>query len=100
MWLGDKVGQLIPLTIADFAFPPPLPSSPLQVQKGPEEEVQLEVYLANGKRVMVDIVSTDQTEEVLETVREERGWASGTPPSSHRQPPPPRSAPCWSWTPS
>ena len=40
----------------------------MQVQKGPEEEVQLEVYLANGKRVAVDIVSTDQTEEVLETV--------------------------------
>lgn len=42
---------------------------PLQeVQKGPEEDVQLEIFLVNGKSIKVDIVSTDQTDDVLETV--------------------------------
>ena len=39
-----------------------------EVQRGPEEDVQLEVYLVNGKSVKVDIMSTDQTDDVLETV--------------------------------
>eukprot|EP00049_Salpingoeca_infusionum_P018697 m.358390 g.358390 ORF g.358390 m.358390 type:complete len:473 (-) comp18138_c0_seq1:706-2124(-) len=39
-----------------------------EVQKGPEEDVTLEVYLCNGKKVAVDILSTDQTDDVLETV--------------------------------
>ena len=39
-----------------------------EVQTGPEEEVQLEIYLCNGKTVKVDIMSTNQTDDVLETV--------------------------------
>lgn len=38
-----------------------------EVQRGPEEEVQLEIYLCNGKSTTVDILSTHQTDDVLET---------------------------------
>jgi len=38
-----------------------------EVQKGPEEDVQLEIFLAHGRSVKVDIMSTDQTDDVLET---------------------------------
>lgn len=44
-------------------------NSQKEVQKGPEEDVQLEIFLVNGKSVNVDIVSTDQTDDVLETVQ-------------------------------
>lgn len=37
------------------------------MQRGPDEDVQLEIFLVNGKSVKVDIVSTDQTDDVLET---------------------------------
>ena len=37
------------------------------MQKGPEEDVQLEIFLSNGKSVKCDIMSTDQTDDVLET---------------------------------
>lgn len=39
-----------------------------EVQRDPEENVQLEVYLPNGKSLTVDILSTNQTDDVLETV--------------------------------
>eukprot|EP01147_Barroeca_monosierra_P005267 gene5267-7046_t len=39
-----------------------------EVQKAEESWVQLEVYLVNGKKVSVDILNIDQTDDVLETV--------------------------------
>lgn len=40
-----------------------------EVQRSPEEDVQVEVYLPTGKSLHVDVVSTNQTDDVLETVR-------------------------------
>lgn len=37
------------------------------MQKGPEEDVQLEIYLSHGRSIKVDIMSTDQSDDVLET---------------------------------
>lgn len=36
--------------------------------RSPEEDAQLEIFLVNGKSVTVDILSTDQTDDVLEAV--------------------------------
>ncbi|EDQ91616.1 uncharacterized protein MONBRDRAFT_15069, partial [Monosiga brevicollis MX1] len=65
-WL-QKVAQQ-PLICNGTTFQTFLLNAQKEVQKGPEEEVELDVYLANGKRIKVDIMSTDQTEDVLETV--------------------------------
>uniref|UniRef100_A0A8C1C2E2 Sorting nexin-17 n=1 Tax=Cyprinus carpio carpio TaxID=630221 RepID=A0A8C1C2E2_CYPCA len=37
-------------------------------QQIPTEEVQLEIYLSNGQKVKVNILTSDQTEDVLEAV--------------------------------
>ncbi|XP_026105621.1 sorting nexin-17-like, partial [Carassius auratus] len=37
-----------------------------ETQKIPTEEVQLEIYLSNGQKVKVNILTSDQTEDVLE----------------------------------
>jgi len=47
-------------------LPRPRPR-PRTVCAGPEEDVQLEIFLVNGKKVTIDIMSTDQTNDVLET---------------------------------
>ncbi|XP_046877206.1 sorting nexin-17 isoform X2 [Hypomesus transpacificus] len=39
-----------------------------ETQQIPTEEAQLEVYLSNGQKVKVDILTSDQTEDVLEAV--------------------------------
>uniref|UniRef100_A0A8C9T865 Sorting nexin-17 n=1 Tax=Scleropages formosus TaxID=113540 RepID=A0A8C9T865_SCLFO len=39
-----------------------------ETQQIPTEEVQLEVYLSNGQKVKVNILTSDQTEDVLEAV--------------------------------
>lgn len=54
--------------------------SPTQeTQQIPTEEVQLEVFLSNGQKVKVTILTSDQTEDVLE-VRTQIGhfiWIRG-----------------------
>lgn len=37
-----------------------------ETQQIPTEEVQLEIYLSNGQKVKVNILTSDQTEDVLE----------------------------------
>uniref|UniRef100_A0A9J8CS73 Sorting nexin-17 n=2 Tax=Cyprinus carpio TaxID=7962 RepID=A0A9J8CS73_CYPCA len=39
-----------------------------ETQQIPTEEVQLEIYLSNGQKVKVNILTSDQTEDVLEAV--------------------------------
>jgi len=39
---------------------------PQETQQIPTEEVQLEIYLSNGQKVKVNILTSDQTEDVLE----------------------------------
>lgn len=43
----------------------------------PEEDAQLEIFLVNGKSVTVDILSTDQTDDVLESVGRAVYWCHG-----------------------
>lgn len=64
-WI-QKIGSQA-LLVDGETFQTFLLNSQKEVQKGPEEDVQLEIYLAHGKSVKVDIVSTDQTDDVLET---------------------------------
>ncbi|MGH0133073.1 UNVERIFIED_CONTAM: hypothetical protein FKN15_045374, partial [Acipenser sinensis] len=46
-----------------------------ETQQIPTEEVHLDVYLSNRQKVKVNILTSDQTEDVLETVSDiERGW--------------------------
>ena len=45
---------------------PSPPSAPQETQQIPTEEVQLEVLLSNGQEVKVNILTSDQTEDVLE----------------------------------
>lgn len=66
-WI-QKIAQQ-PLVRDSVTFQTFLLNSQKEVQKGPEEDVQLEIFLVNGKSVNVDIVSTDQTDDVLETVQ-------------------------------
>eukprot|EP00730_Choanoeca_flexa_P016313 TRINITY_DN7675_c0_g1_i1.p2 TRINITY_DN7675_c0_g1~~TRINITY_DN7675_c0_g1_i1.p2 ORF type:complete len:482 (+),score=173.85 TRINITY_DN7675_c0_g1_i1:3565-5010(+) len=65
-WL-QRIAQQ-PLIVNGLIFQTFLLNAQKEVQRGPEEDVELEVYLANGKKVSINIVSTDQTEDVLETV--------------------------------
>lgn len=65
-WL-QKIGAQ-PLIVQGETFQNFLLNAQKEVQKGPEEDVQLEIFLVNGKSVTVDILSTDQTFDVLETV--------------------------------
>eukprot|EP00041_Stephanoeca_diplocostata_P007025 m.97100 g.97100 ORF g.97100 m.97100 type:complete len:500 (-) comp16686_c0_seq1:188-1687(-) len=65
-WL-QKIGAQ-PLIVQGETFQTFLLNAQKEVQKGPEEDVQLEIFLVNGKSVTVDIMSTDQTFDVLETV--------------------------------
>lgn len=65
-WL-QKIAQQ-PVIVQGQTFQNFLLNAQKEVQRGPEEDVQLEVYLVNGKSVKVDIMSTDQTDDVLETV--------------------------------
>ena len=67
-WMQKVGGQ--PLIVQGETFQTFLLNAQGEVQKGPEEDQQLEIFLVNGKSVKVDIVSTDQTDDVLETVRE------------------------------
>jgi hypothetical protein len=39
-----------------------------EVQRAPEENVDLEIFFVNGKSHKVQILSTDQSDDVLETV--------------------------------
>ncbi|XP_024000987.1 sorting nexin-17-like [Salvelinus sp. IW2-2015] len=39
-----------------------------ETQQIPTEEVPLEIYLSNGQKVEVNILTSDQTEDVLEAV--------------------------------
>ena len=63
----QKIAQQ-PVIVQGQTFQSFLLNAQKEVQRGPEEDVQLEVYLVNGKSVKVDITSTDQTDDVLETV--------------------------------
>eukprot|EP00054_Salpingoeca_dolichothecata_P024349 m.165711 g.165711 ORF g.165711 m.165711 type:complete len:626 (-) comp24983_c0_seq3:45-1922(-) len=65
-WI-QKISQQ-PRIVQGETFQTFLLNAQKEVQKGPEEDVSLEVFLVNGKSVKVDITSTDQTEDVLETV--------------------------------
>ncbi len=58
-----------PAIITGSTFQTFLLNAQKEVQRGPEVEAQLDVYLCNGKSVKVDITSTDQTDDVLEAVR-------------------------------
>eukprot|EP00039_Didymoeca_costata_P006144 m.87789 g.87789 ORF g.87789 m.87789 type:complete len:500 (+) comp13129_c2_seq6:234-1733(+) len=64
-WL-QKIGAQ-PIIVNGETFQTFLLNAQKEVQKGPEEDVQLEIFLVNGKSIKVDIVSTDQTDDVLET---------------------------------
>jgi len=65
VWL-QKIGAQ-PLIVQGETFQNFLLNAQKEVSKGPEEDVQLEIYLVNGKKVTIDIMSTDQTNDVLET---------------------------------
>lgn len=65
-WL-QKIGAQ-PLIVQGEIFQSFLLNAQKEVQKGPEEDVQLEIFLVNGKSVTVDVSSTDQTDDVLEAV--------------------------------
>lgn len=64
VWL-QKIGAQ-PLIVQGESFQQFLLNAQKEVQKGPEESVSLDIYLVNGKKVEVDIASTDQTNDVLE----------------------------------
>ena len=66
-WLQKIAEQ--PRIVKGNTFQTFLLNAQKEVQKAEEALVQLEVYLVNGKKVSVDIMNTDQTEDVLETVR-------------------------------
>jgi hypothetical protein len=66
-WM-QKIGAQ-PLIVQGEIFQSFLLNAQKEVMKGPEEDVQLEIFLVNGKSVTVDICSTDQTDDVLEAVR-------------------------------
>lgn len=40
--------------------------TPQETQQVPTEEVSLEVLLSNGQKVVVNVLTSDQTEDVLE----------------------------------
>ncbi len=63
----QKIAQQ-PRIVESATFQNFLLNAQKEVQRGPEEEGQLEILLMNGKSVTVDLVSTDQTDDVLETV--------------------------------
>jgi sorting nexin-17 len=63
----QKIAQR-PAIIQGSTFQTFLLNAQKEVQKGPEEEVQLDILLPNGKCLKVDIMSTDQSDDVLETV--------------------------------
>lgn len=65
VWL-QKIGAQ-PLIVQGETFQQFLLNAQNEVKKGPEEDCQLDVYLVNGKKVTIDVVSTDQTNDVLET---------------------------------
>lgn len=54
-----------------------LPSQ--ETQQVPTEEVSLEVLLSNGQKVLVNVLTSDQTEDVLE-VRDQLGTVPLSPP--------------------
>ncbi|KAK6294860.1 hypothetical protein J4Q44_G00340860 [Coregonus suidteri] len=56
-----------PMLGASEMFNSGKPSS-LETQQIPTEEVPLEIYLSNGQKVTVNILTSDQTEDVLEAV--------------------------------
>lgn len=64
-WLQKIGGQK--LIVEGETFQTFLLNAQKEVQKGPEQDVQLEIFLSNGKSVKCDIMSTDQTDDVLET---------------------------------
>lgn len=59
------------------------PLSLQETQQIPTEEVVLEVLLSNGQKVKVTILTSDQTEDVLE-VREILCWAGSAHPAESR----------------
>lgn len=59
------------------------PLSLQETQQIPTEEVVLEVLLSNGQKVKVTILTSDQTEDVLE-VREILCWAGPAHPAESR----------------
>lgn len=57
-----------PVLGASESFNSFLRHSQQETQRIPTEEVQLEVFLSNGQKVKVSILTSDQTEDVLEAV--------------------------------
>uniref|UniRef100_A0AAY5EJP4 Sorting nexin-17 n=1 Tax=Electrophorus electricus TaxID=8005 RepID=A0AAY5EJP4_ELEEL len=57
-----------PLLGASETFNSFLRKAQQETQQIPTEEVQLEVHLSNGQKVTVNILTSDQTEDVLEAV--------------------------------
>uniref|UniRef100_A0A6I8SX44 Sorting nexin-17 n=1 Tax=Xenopus tropicalis TaxID=8364 RepID=A0A6I8SX44_XENTR len=57
-----------PVLGASESFNSFLRHSQQETQQIPTEEVQLEVFLSNGQKVKVSILTSDQTEDVLEAV--------------------------------
>ena len=64
-WL-QKIGAQ-PIIVQGETFQNFLLNAQKEVQKGPDQNVQLEIFLLNSRSVKFDIVSTDQTDDVLET---------------------------------
>lgn len=57
-----------PHMVAGSTFQNFLLNAQNEVERGIEEEVQLDILLPNGKSVLVDVISTSLTDDVLEAV--------------------------------
>ena len=57
MWLTRRCSHSIPMFFHNQ-----------ETQQVPTEEVSLEVLLSNGQKVLVNVLTSDQTEDVLEAV--------------------------------
>ncbi len=66
-WLQRIGGQQV--VVQGEIFQTFLLNAQEEVKRAEEIEVQVEIFLANGKSVKLAILSTDQTDDVLEKVR-------------------------------
>lgn len=57
-WILDRFNKAVP--------PIPIYARNQETQQVPTEEVSLEVLLSNGQKVLVNVLTSDQTEDVLE----------------------------------
>ena len=58
----------VPAIVNGSTFQNFLLNAQSEIQRNPEEDVQLDILLPNGKSIVIDIISTHQADDVLETV--------------------------------